>query len=213
MYAFAVLSHPVNVDEEIINDCSALTGVLKSKTVSDVRFLPELGRLEISRPFEFVPRISQIEDDNMIEEAFKRLDILSGIEEADVFVDTQDEEHQMVSFYAQNDELKDMLYQLGKADFIEITTGDKLKIKSSRKAVIKHPGIRTADEVSVVITEYAQPLLLSSLIDSVVKRPVAPSEEQTPTPPAQSKIYIIDRAFMVVKNACTTIVNARVEMR
>lgn len=209
MHTFSIAEHPINLDGVIMNDCTKLSQILKSKTIEKASFFPELGKLEITEPFEYSPQIDIIDNENLVEEAGKRVNILEEIHGTDVFVDKRNEKHSLTSFDIDNDVFRDMLIQVGKGDFIEIRTGDKLQIiNHDNKAKIKHREIVSEEELSVLITETAQPFLISSLIST------PPTPEEDPNNfQSKSKIYLIDEAFIVLENICTTIINSRVETR
>lgn len=209
MHTFSIFKHPITVDGILLNDCTRLSQILKSKTIEEASFFPELGRIEITKPFEYSPKINLMDDDNLIEEAGKRVNILEEIADADVFVDKQNEEHSLTSFSIDNDVFRDMLFQIGKADFIELRTGDSLQIiNHETNEKIKHRTITSEKEVSVLITESAQPFLISSLVN-----PPPTIEEESRGSSNMSKVFIIDEAFIVLENLCKTVINSRVETK
>jgi len=198
LFSFACLRLPIENQKPRVNNCSVLKKILKSKTIKKLRFIPELNLIEIKHPYEYTPKIPEIPDKNLMTEIEKRLEVVDNIDDAEVYEEPSGSERTIVSFMIPNDQFKDMLQQIGQGGKVEIKTGEKLAlINHYTQDVIKHPDISTSEEVSVYLTQMTQPILEKSLIST---------DEQD-----YSVVYLVDKAFLVVKNQAETLISSGVE--
>jgi len=195
-YVFSVLEEPkVRVKERVLNDASVFVQLLKSKTIVKLKVSPEAGYVIARRPYEYMPKIPVVENEDWLKETARYYRNLLKLDYSeDVWKDDYGGEHELETFKIDNVELSDMLGMVGLSENLEITTGKKLTLTNKRTGeIIRHPKISTDKNVKLLLSKEGQNYLAKALIGE------------------KSEITIANNAIILVKNACKTMIAGRLE--
>lgn len=207
LFAFSAIFHKsIGSKRPVLADCAFLESFTKSKQLDEMIFDVEHGEFTVARPYKSGARIEEQADSGLLDEAYKRLEIIEGVKDLDpeAVFSAGNKDRTLSFFEIDNGIFLDMLQRVGIEENMEFTiTKNEVRIANSKAwAAFELPGMNK--EVSIILTEDTLPVLKSAFMEK--EQAEIGKEERT-----SSIICVVDESFVVVTNRASTIINSMVE--